>query len=378
MITDLDTGGAEMMLLKLLSSLDPKQFLCRVVCLDRAGVLSCKFEQLGIQVTSLNLKPQIPNPMAVFKTIQIMKRWNPDVVQTWLYHADLLGTFASRIAGRGVLLWNVRCTNMDFSHYGRRTLWVMKACAVLSRFPYMILANSHASVEYHRKMGYAARRMRVIPNGFDLDHLKFDPLLRGQLREELKIPETAPCIGLVARFDPMKDHATFFSAAETIASKRPDAHFVLCGEGVTRKNPELRACLGNLKTASKLHLLGHREDISRIMAGLDLFVLSSSFGESFPNVIGEAMSCGIPCVVTDVGDSSRIVADTGRVVSPGNPHEMAGAVLEILELPADKRHELGESARKRIRRYFSLDQVVKAYERVYKESVMYGNPRGRM
>ncbi|MBL7204401.1 MAG: glycosyltransferase [Desulfobacteraceae bacterium] len=371
-ITDLDTGGAEMMLYKLVSVLDREKFLCRVVSLEPPGVLSQRINNLGIQVDSLGVDSRLPNPLALFKAIQMVRKWRPQVVQTWMYHADLLGTLASRIAGRGVLVWNMRCTNMDFSQYSKTTRWVMRACAALSPYPHMVLANSHASIEYHKKMGYKFKRSMVIPNGFDLDQFRPDPLLRAHVRHELSIPHNAPCVGLVARFDPMKDHATFFSAAELIARKRPDTHFILCGEGMIRENPRVRNYLKKSGTSLNVHLLGRREDINRIMAGLDIFVLASSYGESFPNVVGEAMASGVPCVVTDVGDAAIVVADTGKVVPFKNPPAMAAATLGLLELPAEERKKLGMSARERVRKQYSLDKVATDYERSYLEAVVTG------
>ncbi|MCJ7682980.1 MAG: glycosyltransferase, partial [Desulfobacteraceae bacterium] len=171
-ITDLDIGGAEMMLYKLVSGLDRERFLCRVVSLDFPGVLSHKIKNLGVQVDTLGVDPRLPNPLALLKVIRILQRWRPHIVQTWMYHSDLLGTVASGIARRGVLVWNMRCTNMDFTKYRKMTRWVMRVCAALSRYPHMIVANSHASIEYHKKMQYKPKRFMVIPNGFDLDHFK--------------------------------------------------------------------------------------------------------------------------------------------------------------------------------------------------------------
>ena len=365
-ITDLNIGGAEMMLYKLISGLDREKFLCRVVSLEPPGVVTRRINSLGIQVDSLGVNPRLPNPLALFKAVQMMLKWRPQIIQTWMYHADLLGTVASGIARRGMLVWNMRCANMDFAEYSKKTNWVVKVCAVLSRYPHMVLANSHASIEHHKNMGYKLERSMVIPNGFDLDHFKPDLAFKTDVRYELGIPDGVFCIGHVARFDPMKDHATFLSAAELIWKKRPDAHFILCGEGMAWKNQEIHACLGKSKSSLNVHLLGRREDINRIMAGLDILVLSSC-GESFPNVIGEAMACGVPCVATDVGDARRIIGGTGRIVPIKDPLAMANSVLELLELPDVEFDKLGILARERIRKLYSLDKVVRDYEKMYRD-----------
>lgn len=186
------------------------------------------------------------------------------------------------------------------------------------------------------------------------------------MRKTFHIPKTAPCVGLMARFDPMKDHAAFFSAAAMIEKRRPDVHFVLCGEGVTRANAGVAALLNRMPNPYSFHLLGRRKDIPMIAAGLDLLVLTSRYGESFPNVIGEAMACGVPCVVTDVGDTALIVGETGLVVPPGDPSAMADAVLEFLDSPPEMQQAMGLAARKRIKAEYSLKKIAQEYERLYR------------
>lgn len=369
LITDLDVGGAEMMLFKLLSGMDRGEFLSRIITLQSDGVLSQATNKLGIQVDSLHVNPYFPNPLALLSTLAVMRQWRPHVVQTWMYHADLLGTLAWLFSRVGVLIWNMRCTNMDFSQYNPMTRWVVKMCAVLSGIPRVVAANSHAAVGYHQELGYHPARTRVIPNGFDLKRFRPNPLLKTQMRKALDIPEDQFCLGLIARFDPMKDHSAFFSAAAMIEATRQDVHFILCGEGVTRDNPKMDTFLHNVSDAARFHLLGRREDIPVIAVGLDLLLLTSKFGESFPNVIGEAMACGVPCVVTDVGDSARIVGDTGGVVPPGDPAAMTDAVLRILSLPPQKRRQLGLKARKRIETHYSLKRVVQDYTQLYRDIV---------
>ncbi len=264
-----------------------------------------------------------------------------------------------------MLVWNIRCTNMDLSKYRRMTRLAMRACAVLSRYPYMIIANSQAAIEYHQRRHYRPERSTVIPNGFDLDHFKPDPALRTQVRRELGIPDGASCIGLVARFDPMKDHKTFLRAAGKVGAKYPGAHFVLAGHGVDSNNRTLCQWIKEARLNSRVHLLGQQQEIQIILAGLDIACSSSSYGEGFSNSIGEAMSCGVPCVVTDVGDSARIVGKTGKVVPPRSPHALAEAILELLELSPEERKKLRKLARERIRRHYSLDKIVAGYERLY-------------
>ena len=208
--------------------------------------------------------------------------------------------------------------------------------------------------------------MIVIPNGTDLSAFRPNQGARHSVRKELEIPEEAPLIGLVGRFHPHKDHYNFLRAASSLYRDRRDVHFVLCGDEVTWQNSRLVGWIQEAGIQQCSHLLGRRDDIPRLTAALDI-ATSSSFGESFANVIVEAMSCGVPCVVTDVGDSAVIVGNTGRVVPPQNPQKLAHALRELLGLGHTGRTRLGIAARSRIQEYFDLPGAVARYENVYQE-----------
>ncbi|MBT9173999.1 MAG: N-acetyl-alpha-D-glucosaminyl L-malate synthase [Syntrophomonadaceae bacterium] len=222
----------------------------------------------------------------------------------------------------------------------------------------------------HAELGYVRDKMTVIPNGFDLEVFKPDPASRLSVRRELGLPEDAVLVGLVARFDRQKDHRNFVHAAGKVAAEYPGARFLLCGSGVTAENRELDGWLRAAGVRDRCHLLGQREDVPRLMAALDVAV-SSSLGEAFPLVVGEAMSCGVPCVVTDVGDSALIVGDTGKVVPSEDFAALACGIGELLEAGAERRSLLGEAARRRIGEHVSLPDMVAAYERLYREIVLH-------
>jgi len=217
----------------------------------------------------------------------------------------------------------------------------------------------------HEERGYRADRMVFIPNGFDLEDFKPDADARVKLRAGLGIPAAAPVAGLAARFDPQKDHATFFKAARVMVESLPELHLVLCGDGITSENPELAAMMNGFPGPENIHLLGRRTDMKAVYPAWDTAVLSSSYGEAFPLVIGEAMACGIPCVGTDVGDTAELIGETGFIVPPREQGQLAEAVVRVLSLPENERQELGRKARERIVDNFEIRKIAGLYEKVW-------------
>jgi glycosyltransferase involved in cell wall biosynthesis len=300
---------------------------------------------------------------------RLIRRFRPDVVQTWMYHADLLGGLTARLVSHAPLLWNIRHSHLDPEKSKRTTIWVMRLCARLSAsLPHRIVCNSHASLEVHANQGYAREKLLVIPNGFDLTVFRPDPAARAEVRREYAIPDAAPLIGLIGRFDAQKDQEGFLKAAGLFLRRCPNAHFLLCGRDVTGQNPQLAAWIEQNGLTGRCRLLGDRRDIPRLAAALDLAV-SSSITESFPQVLGEAMACGVPCVATDVGDSARIIGDTGRIVPPRNPQAMAEAWEAMFSLSPEERAQRQQAARERIRTHYSLERIIEQYASLYREAV---------
>jgi glycosyltransferase involved in cell wall biosynthesis len=299
--------------------------------------------------------------IGVWRLVLFLRRERPTILQTWLYHADLLGLLAAKLARVPVVAWNVRCTNLRAQRGA-----AIRILARLSVCPQAVLVNSVAGRRFHESQGYHPRNWIHIPNGFDLEEFRPDPHARLKLRQELQLPEEALLIGLIARIDPLKDHTNFLQAADLLLQKYPRVHFVNVGFGADRQNRKLRCELEARGLSDRVHLLGERSDISHVMAALDILASSSS-AEGFPNVVGEAMACGVPCVVTDVGDAALLVGDTGKVVPPRNPEALANAWAELIDLGPDGRRRLGEAARQRINEHFNLDTIVQHYERCYDE-----------
>ena len=206
----------------------------------------------------------------------------------------------------------------------------------------------------------------VIPNGFNLERFVPDPRARTEVREEIGVPHGTPLIGMVARFDPQKDHENFFKAAALLKNHLPDVQYILCGTGVLPDNRAIQSWIDEGGLNGRCHLLGYRSDVPRIMAALDLVATSSSYGEAFPMVVGEAMACGVPCVVTDVGDSAHMVGDTGRRVPVRDPAALAGAWRDILNTDESSKRRLSEAARARIMKLYSLNSVTEQYESLYR------------
>ena len=360
------------MLSKLLSAMDRNNFTCEVVSLTGRGEVADKIEQSGIPVTTLGMRAGLPDPRGILRLARHLKSRKADVVQTWMYHADLIGGIAGRLAGRLPLAWNIRHSDFKPGEFRRTTLLTVSACARLSRsLPTRIICCAEAARTTHIAFGYDASKMIVIPNGFDLSAFHADTTAYQSVRRELNLPETVRLIGLAGRFHPQKDHPGFIRAAGLLVRRFSEVsnapHFVLCGGDVTPQNATLQSAIAETGVPEQFHLLGRRDDIPRLMAGFDVYCSSSSNGEGFPNVVGEAMACGVPCVVTDVGDSAVVVGETGLVVPPEQPDTLAEALYRLLSEAGLERVRRTQAARKRVEENFALPLIARRYENLYRE-----------
>jgi glycosyltransferase involved in cell wall biosynthesis len=352
--TGLEYGGAEMMLYKFLSRMDKTRFTAQVISMIELGPFSRKIQELGVPLRSLGMNKGVPDPIGLIRLIRWLREVRPDVIQTWMYHADLIGGLAAKLAGGIPVAWNIRHTDLRAGSSRRLTIYTMRMCAQLSNWlPTKIVCCSEASRKVHSALGYAAQKMVVIPNGLDLTLFRPDSAARESVRKELNVSDHALIIGIVGRFDPQKDHRNFIQAAALLSCDGMDVHFLFCGDDMTWNNPELASWFRGTDIRERCHLLGRRDDIPRLTAALDIACVSSSFGEGFPNVIGEAMSCEIPCVVTDVGDSALIVGKTGRVVPPRDAKALAASLRELIDLGWDGRKKLGAAARNRVKEHYA-------------------------
>ena len=363
-ISGLELGGAETMLYQLLAGTDLERFPSEVVSMTTRGLVGERIAQLGVPVHALGMRRGLPTPWHLLPLVRLLRRARPDVIQTWMYHADLFGGVAGRLAGRIPVVWGIHHTRLERESTPAGTLWTARVNARLShRLPARIVCCSEATRRVHVQMGYAADKMLVIPNGIDLDRFRPDPEARASVRVELGLGPDALLIGMAARFHPLKDHRNFVLAASRIADL-PGVHFLLCGEGIVAENAVLSGWIEQAGLGGRFHLLGRREDMPRLFASLDLSTLSSR-SEAFPLVVGEAMASGVPCVVTDVGDSAEIVGTTGLVVPPEDPEALAAAWRELIEGGPELMGRLGQLARRRIEERYSLQASVSKYQNLY-------------
>ena len=363
-ISGLDIGGAEMMLCKLLSTSELSCFRHNVISLGEKGILANDLEAFKIPVYAAGWqKNQIRlGPIRTF--YNALNQIKPDIVQGWMYHGNLAAIFALLSVKKKIpILWNIRHTPYDLGEEKWGTAAIIRLGSILSRIPQCIIYNAETSANLHVKLGFQKMRQIVIPNGFDLERFKSNPDQRRLLRNELGLKKSAFLIGLIARYHPVKGHLLFLRAAALLAREFSHLHFILVGSIGEMGLKELRGRIQEEGLLGRVHILGERRDISNVMAGLDL-VASASSTEAFPNVIGEAMACEVPCVVTDIGDCAQLVGDTGIAVSCESVAIAAG-IAKLVRMDSNERCKLGRAARNRIVDHFSLHKIADSYSNLY-------------
>ena len=370
-ITGLTTGGAETMLLKLLSAASGKMEHM-VVSLGDEGTIGPRIAALGVPVHCLGLKRNAPNPFRALAIMPLARRIAPQLIQGWMYHGNLMASMAASALRKSEsrpkvpVLWNIRQTVYDLRRERWLTAKFIRLGARLSARSAAIIYNSQTSATQHEDLGYRAEKRVIIPNGFDCQVLRPDDAARKAVRAELGVAEDNILIGLVARYHPMKDHAGFLRAAAIVAQDHPQVRFALAGSGVIAKQSELAEELKQNGLHDRVTLLGERSDIPRLNNAFEISCSASAWGEGFSNSIGEAMACGVPCAVTDVGDSGYLVGATGLVVPPSEPQALANAIVRLIDMGSAGRRQLGAKARNRIEAEFSLSAIVERYENLYR------------
>lgn len=357
------------MLLKLLERINRIKFTPHVISLTDVGEIGPNIAALGIPLEALGMRRGIPDPIRFLRLVRRLRQIKPDVVHTLMYHADLMGGFAAWIAHVPAIIWGV--FSSDFLRMDRRLSikFVIALCARLSSWlPDCIQYCSESGKEVHDRYGYREQSSVVIPIGIDIEKFKSNGHARYIIRQELGIPANTPLIGLIGRFDPVKNHKGFIKAAGFLHRVMPNVHFLMAGPNVDESNAFLRKLIEDAELANVFHLLGRRDDIISITASLDLASLTS-WSEGFPNVLVEAMACGVPCVSTDCGDAALILGNTGWIVPVGDMEGIAAKWAAFFSLPENDRRLIGENARAKAMDQFELGAVVKRYEAMYLDVV---------
>lgn len=364
-IIGLDVGGAELMLKRLVESHREQSGIEHsIISLSNRGGLGEQLAKQGVPVYYLGMSSIIKGPATFYKLRKLLKTLRPDIVHTWMYHADLLGGLAARSIGLSNIVWCIRST--DISKGGSKTtLLIRKLCAGLSGWlPSIIVCAADASRKVHEAVGYASNKMRVIPNGFELDKLLPTGSDYSCIRDELDLNNSCKLVLSVGRYNPVKDHKTFIEAAGKVAALYKDVRFLLVGRDIEYSNNQLMSLINRTGQSKLFHLLGERNDVPACLQASDIFCLHS-VTEGFPNVLGEAMAVGLPCVTTDVGDAAYILDNPQWVVPAASPSKLADKLNAMLSLSTADRDAIGQAAASRIREHFTMDVISGLYYEVY-------------
>jgi glycosyltransferase involved in cell wall biosynthesis len=367
-----------MMLLKLLSAGRCGGIEPAVISLTGAsGTIGERLAALGVGVEAMGLTRSSASIARLPRLLESARRFRPHLVHGWMYHGNLAASAIGAFGRERVpILWSIRQALYRLADERRSTRAVIRLGAALSRRPSSILYNSALSAEQHEAIGYDRTRRVVIPNGFDCDQFRPQAEARREVRAELGLPPDSIFVGLVARYHPVKDHEVFLRAASLLSRDRPELRFLLAGQEVTKHNRALAELIEELRLEERVILLGERSDMPWLTAALDI-ACSSSRSEGFSNALGEAMSCGVPCVATDIGESREIIGATGLLVPPGDAAALARAIGRILGESIDQRRARGLAARARVEQKFSLPKVARRYHELYRVQVeMAGKSKG--
>jgi glycosyltransferase involved in cell wall biosynthesis len=363
-IGSLERGGAEVMLSKLMHAMHGDVHC--VISLTKIGPLGEKLIASGYEVRALNIRNR-SFFWALLTLWRYIRVYKPNVIQTWMYHSDLLGGVVGRIAGISNVIWNIRNTEIPQSKFSK-TYFIIRICALLSSYvPCKIVCCADSALRHHERLGYYKEKMIVIPNGYLVNSALPDSREILSMRQSLGITSDILIIGAVGRFDPLKGYDIFIEAANFLEkSFEGEIVFLMIGRQMTNENPLLKKIISEKGGEAKFIMIGERNDVSRLMPILDIFCLSSR-SEGFPNVVAEAMLMQVPCVVTDVGDARKIVGRNGIVVKRNDPRELASGILQLLNMRRDERKALGISGRAEIIKSYSIDAVAKQYAKIYRD-----------
>jgi glycosyltransferase involved in cell wall biosynthesis len=358
LLRSLNRGGAERQAAVLARSLAARGWDVALACFYGNGPLAADLDGSGVRLLDLRKRGRWDVFPFLLRLRKMLRQERPDILHGYLPVPNLL---AALIRGRNPalpLVWGVRSSDMDLSRYerlARMTYWMER---MLSRRVDLVISNTKAGAQLRIAQGFPSATMRVIPNGTDTERFRFDADGRARLREGWRIAEAEMLVGLIGRLDPMKGYPTFLTAAAQLVAADDRWRFVGIGQGPPEYTEALHRQARELGLEGRLIWGGARDDMAAVYSALDIVSSASSFGEGFSNVIAEAMACGVPCVVTDVGDSVLIVDDLGIVVPPGNSEALAAGIERLHRRLTVEREALREALRHRIEDCFSVSSLV--------------------
>lgn len=366
-ITGLEDGGAEGVLFRLVANDNSNHHV--VISLTDMGKYGDLLSNLHIEIYCVDMK-QNYLIFSLYNLYKLMRKLQPDVVQTWMYHADLIGGLVAKICKVKKIFWNIRHSTIDSGHTRKSTVLIAKINAYFSRFlPNKIVCCAQSALDIHKNIGYKSSIMTVIPNGYDFHNFNINQKYREEFRKDFCIERDDFLIGMVARYNPQKDHKNLLKAFRLLlnTNKCNKIKLMLIGSSINTKNQELVSIIECLDLSKNVVLLGPRDDINIVMNGLDLHVLSSYAGEGFPNVIAEAMACGTPCISTDVGDAKYIVENCGWIVEPRSHLELKNSMENCLKIYENDKEwsNLCISAHKQIINNYDITSMISKYNNVW-------------
>ncbi len=364
-ISSLNRGGAELMLKRLIKSCDGGTFYRHVVIsLTDIGEVGEQLQNAGVDVQALAMRSLLDIPRVLCRLIGLIRIIKPHVVQSWMYHADFLGGLAARLAGSCSVVWNIRCTTIPQDLLSA-TFWLVRLCAMCSYVvPHSIICCAKSAEALHTKLGYASHNMTVIPNGYDFS--VFDRHLNSRVksRMELGFDDSTIVIGVVGRFDPLKDFHNFVVAASYIVASRGDVKFLMVGRNIEWSNQELCGWIKAEGLEKKFQLVGEQSDVPYFLSAMDIFCLSSVC-EGFPNVVAEAMAMGLPSVVTQAGDAADILGDNNFAVPVEDSVLLADALVRMCALDLTERSLIGKKNAEKVRNEYAIEKTWQKYAAVY-------------
>lgn len=370
----MNSSGAELMLYKICKSLS-KEANISVISLTSLGIVGSRLIDTGIPVHFLKLNKNIITfiPKLIYLFVLINK-FKPHIVHTWMYHADLIGGIISKIAGVKTIIWCIRNSSSSKTSTKLTTRLVIWSCARLSYFiPKKIVCCAYSAINIHKQIGYSPNKFIYIPNGIETNKFFPSSLNTTKLKNELSISCSKRIIGIVGRYDPQKNHIGFIKCAYLLNKVFNNLVFVYVGKYLDKNNTKIIKELNKYKLTESFYLLGERNDIPYIISSFDILVSPSIYGEAFPNVVAEAMSSGVPCLVTDVGDSSLIVGSSGITVPPYDNQALLIALSNMLKLSREDYKKLSINSRNRIINKFDIINVTKSYLKLYKSLYLNSN-----